>query len=164
VTTKKDTLFKEFFDKHYEPLCLYAAKFVSDLAEAEDMVQDAFVKWWETIEKRPEATTRAYLYQMVHNACIDKLRRPRDNTIDINTITEETETIFQPESETDTRADRLIEAINNLPEKARLVFTAICVNDRKYKDVAAEMHVSVNTVKTQLSRGLRLLRQRLDNK
>jgi RNA polymerase sigma-70 factor (ECF subfamily) len=130
--------------------------------EAEDMVQDAFVKWWETIEKRPATSTRAYLYQMVRNACIDCLRRPRKDTVSIHSLPDEMDALFfQPETEHDSRADLLLKAIDTLPEKARLVFTAICVNERKYKEVADEMNVSVNTIKTQLSRSLRLLRDQL---
>jgi RNA polymerase sigma-70 factor (ECF subfamily) len=127
------------------------------------MVQDAFVKWWETIGKRPAASTRAYLYQMVRNACIDRLRRPRNDTVSINSLADEMDILFfQPEAENDSRADLLLKAIDTLPEKARLVFTAICVHERKYKEVADEMNVSVNTVKTQLSRSLRLLRDQLN--
>jgi RNA polymerase sigma-70 factor (ECF subfamily) len=161
VNTRKDILFKEIFDKHYEPLCLYAARFTRDTDDAEDMVQDAFVKWWETIEKNPGASTRAYLYRMVHNACVDRARRRPDDTVDANSLADELEELFQPEAENDARVDLLLEAIDALPEKARQVFTAICVNGRKYKEVASEMNVSVNTVKTQLSRSLKILRDRL---
>ena len=58
--------------------------------------------------------------------------------------------------------DYLFEAIENLTDKCRYVFTAICVNNRKYKDVADEMHISLNTVKTQLSRSIRILRENLN--
>ena len=156
---KKDTLFKQIFDKHYEALCLYAARFTRDTNDAEDMVQDAFIKWWETIDKKPSASTSAYLYQMVRNACIDRARQRRNDTININTLPD---TLPQPDPDPDYRLDILLEAVDALPEKAHRVFMAICVNKRKYKEVALEMNVSVNTIKTQFSRSLRLLRERLN--
>ena len=58
--------------------------------------------------------------------------------------------------------DKLLEAIEALPEKCRYVFVAICVDNKKYKEVADEMHVSLNTIKTQLSRSLKLLRESLN--
>ncbi|MDR2414088.1 MAG: sigma-70 family RNA polymerase sigma factor [Odoribacteraceae bacterium] len=159
---KNDTLFKQIFDKHYEGLCLYAARFTRDMDDAEDMVQDAFVKWWEIIEKKPSASTRAYLYQMVRNACIDRVRQRKNDTININSLADDAESLFQPEAENESRMDILLEAINALPEKAHQVFVAICVNERKYKEVAREMNVSVNTIKTQFSRSLKFLRERLN--
>lgn len=42
------------------------------------------------------------------------------------------------------------------------MLVAICFNEKKYKDVAEEMQVSVNTVKTQLARALKLLRENLN--
>ncbi|MDR2130494.1 MAG: sigma-70 family RNA polymerase sigma factor [Odoribacteraceae bacterium] len=161
---KKEALFKEIFDKHYEALCLYAVKFTRDMSDAEDMVQDAFVKWWEVIEKNPAASTRAYLYQMVRNAGIDRVRQKRHDTVDIHTLVDSLEFLFQPEAENDSRIEALLEAIDTLPEKARQVFMAICVNERKYKEVAHDMNVSVNTIKTQFSRSLKLLRDRLNEK
>ena len=154
MITKKETLFKEIFDKHYELLCLYATRFIHDTDEAEDMVQDAFVKWWETIEKKPAASTRAYL----------RTRQRQNCTVNINALPDDLEILFQPDSGNDSRADHLLEAIDTLPEKAHQVFVAICVNERRYKDVANEMNVSVNTIKTQLSRSLKLLRDRLGKK
>ncbi|MDR0765611.1 MAG: sigma-70 family RNA polymerase sigma factor [Odoribacteraceae bacterium] len=158
---EKDTFFKQVFDKHYETLCVYAARFTRDMDDAEDVVQDTFVKWWEIIGNKPSASTRAYLYQMVKNACIDRARARRNDTVNINVLIDDEESLFQPEAENDSRVDILLEAIDALPEKAHRVFVAICVNKRKYKEVASEMNVSVNTIKTQFSRSLKFLRERL---
>jgi RNA polymerase sigma-70 factor (ECF subfamily) len=161
MNTKQEIHFKEAFNRYYETLCLYAARLTRDPAGAEDMIQEIFVKWWETIKRNPDASTRAYLYRMVRNACIDRLRRPRDEMVSIHALTDDLEAFFPPEPDIDTRAERLIAAIDTLPEKARKVFDAICMDGQRYKDVAADMSVSINTVKTQLSRSLRLLRDRV---
>ena len=62
----------------------------------------------------------------------------------------------------DSKIDLLMKAVKNLPVKCQQVLVAICFNEKKYKDVAEEMQVSVNTVKTQLARALKLLRENLN--
>ena len=70
-----------------------------------------------------------------------------------DTIEEEATTI-SPEL-----IDAIREAIQKLPEKTRAVVTAIVVEGKKYKEAAEELEVSVNTIKTLLSTGLKQLRQ-----
>ena len=61
------------FQHYYRPLCLYATHYLHDIDEAEDVVQDCFVK---LISRNimPE-NIKAFLYTSVRNACIDRLRR-----------------------------------------------------------------------------------------
>lgn len=107
-------------------------------------------------------SARSYLYRMVRNACIDLSRAKKYDTVDINSLADQLEYFFHTESEEDSTMDKLLEAIEALPEKCRYVFVAICVDNKKYKEVADEMHVSLNTIKTQLSRSLKLLRESLN--
>lgn len=159
----KEELFVDIFNRNYKTLCLYATKLCGDFVEAEDVVQDVFVKFWEIFKvDTEEMSVRPYLYRMVRNACIDRVRGRKYDTVDVDLLVDQLECFFQSESEDDSKIDKLLEAIATLPEKCQYVFTAICVNDRKYKDVADEMQVSLNTVKTQLSRSLKLLRERLN--
>lgn len=159
----KEKLFVDLFNKNYKALCLYAVKFCGDFSEAEDIVQEVFVKFWDVYrEEAGTMSVRSYLYRMVRNACIDLSRTQKYDMVDVNSLADQLEYFFQPESEEDSKMDKLLEAIEALPDKCRYVFMAICVNNRKYKDVAEEMHVSLNTIKTQLSRSLRLLRESLN--
>jgi RNA polymerase sigma-70 factor (ECF subfamily) len=158
---KQDLYFKETFDRCFEVLCLYAARLSGDAEGAEDVVQEAFVKWWEAMKRNPGAASRAYLYRTVRNACVDRLRGPREMTVSVEEVAEELEGLFETEREEDGRAEGILEAVDSLPEGARRVFLAVCVEGRKYREVAGELNVSINTVKTQLARGLRLLRERV---
>lgn len=159
----KEKLFVDLFNKNYKALCLYAVKFCGDFSEAEDIVQEVFVKFWDVYqEEAGTMSVRSYLYRMVRNACIDLSRAQKYDMVDVNSLADQLEYFFQPELEEDSKMDKLLEAIEALPDKCRYVFMAICVNNRKYKDVAEEMHVSLNTIKTQLSRSLRLLRESLN--
>ena len=131
--------------------------------EAEDVVQEAFVRFWEMYRDRLTVeNARPLLYRMVRNMCVDRARAKRWSTVDAEVMADQLVYYFQPESEGDSKIDLLMEAVRNLPEKCQQVLIAICFNEKKYKEVAEEMSVSVNTVKTQLARALKLLREGLN--
>ena len=71
------------------------------------------------------------------------------------------------EEEAMTVSQELIEAIRKaieeLPQKTRMVVMAVVVEGKKYKETAEELGVSVNTVKTLLSGGLKQLRQQFSD-
>ena len=94
--------------------------------------------------------------------CVDRVREKPKSTVDVEVMTDQLVYYFSPESENDSKIDLLMEAVKNLPVKCQQVLVAICFNEKKYKDVAEEMQVSVNTVKTQLARALKLLRKGLN--
>jgi RNA polymerase sigma factor, sigma-70 family len=159
----REKLFVDLFNKNYKALCLYAVKFCGDFPEAEDIVQEVFVRFWDVYQEEAEGiSARSYLYRMVRNACIDLSRAKKYETVDVGLLSDQLEYFFHTESEEDSKIDKLLEAIEALPDKCRYVFTAICVDNKKYKEVAEEMHVSLNTVKTQLARSLKLLREGLN--
>ena len=161
IMTERSRAFAAVFTANYEPLCLYAARLTGDMHFAEDIVQDVFARFWKSMNSRPPSSIRPYLYAMTRNACVDYLRTQKYIRVDIDRHIEEFDCFFQPDSDSPSRVDKLLRAVNSLPEKARRVFLAIVVNDMKYKDVAAQMGISVNTVKTQLARSIALLRERL---
>lgn len=65
---------EQLFLKFYEPLVVYAYRFLNDQAEAEDVVQEVFIKFWN----RNRFTDirfylRSYLYHSVRNHCLNRL-------------------------------------------------------------------------------------------
>lgn len=163
VEQDKERTFTMVFDKNYEALCLYAVKFTEDFLEAEDIVQEAFVRFWEMYRDRlTTENARPLLYRMTRNMCVDRVREKPKSVVGVEVMTDQLIYYFQPESEDDSKIDLLMKAVKNLPVKCQQVLVAICFNEKKYKDVAEEMQVSVNTVKTQLARALKLLRENLN--
>ena len=68
VEQNKEKTFTMVFDKNYEALCLYAVKFTEDFLEAEDIVQEAFVRFWEMYRDRlTTENARPLLYRMTRN-------------------------------------------------------------------------------------------------
>lgn len=134
-----DTLFR----RHYRALCLYAVHFLHDLDAAEDLVQDSFVAYWEKGEIM--ASEQAYLYRMVHNRCIDILRKDQPAALPEELSMEET--IDRSEKEA-----RLWVAIERLPEQRRRCLIMAKRDGLSYKEIAAELGISENTVRNHIAR------------
>jgi RNA polymerase sigma-70 factor (ECF subfamily) len=150
------------FKNYYRPLVMYALGFLENRAEAEDAVQEVFIRFWENDHFSNIASyLHSYLYRSVKNACLNLMEKKVSvSSESLDTIREFSEEMPDDEAWTD-YLDKIYLAINNLPPKTREIFLAIHVENKKYKDVATEFGVSVNTVKTALNRALKKLRENL---
>jgi RNA polymerase sigma-70 factor, ECF subfamily len=154
--------FDAFFRQWYKPLCHYAASMADrDMEAAEDIVQNAFIKLWEqrqTLEVRH--SLKAYLYKSVHNACLNRIR-------DLKTVEKYKvhqarimENQFDLPTEPDL-AERIREAIAELPNQCRHVFELSRFEDLKYREIAEQLNISPKTVENQMGRALAFMRTRL---
>nr|WP_162988706.1 RNA polymerase sigma-70 factor [Pedobacter schmidteae] len=158
--------FEELFKDNYARLCHFAIQFLKDDDTAKDIVQEVFVTYWN-MDNRPAydaASTSAFLYSSVRNACLNKLRRlkleqgylngrnadPAEDAIALNAMVR-----------TEVMAE-LHKIITTLPENCQKVFRMGYLEGLKNPQIAAELGISVNTVKTQKKRGLELLKMRLN--
>ena len=66
---------------------------------------------------------------------------------------------FTPQLFTLTRNKLLLEKLQKLPRQELQVVRAVIMENKKYKEAAEELHISVNTLKTHLTRALRQLRK-----
>ena len=109
VEQDKEKTFTMVFDKNYEALCLYAVKFTEDFLEAEDIVQEAFVRFWEMYRDRlTTENARPLLYRMTRNMCVDRVREKPKSVVDVEVMTDQLIYYFQPESEDDSKIDLFI--------------------------------------------------------
>lgn len=157
--------FDYFFRLHYKQLCFYTYFIVKSRAVAEDIVQDIFVKLWQLREQIRPATVKTLLYTMARNEAISWPRKQKTagkkeeqyNAFYAN----ETETDIQQHLITAETMKELYKALDTLPEGCRNVFEHLYQKGEKPKQAAAALQLSVNTVKTQRARGLKMLKQQL---
>jgi len=147
------------------PLSIYSLKFCDSFELAEDIVQELFVKLWdEKLYMKLEGAISPYLFKSVKNNTLQAMKKTskfRFEEIEDNVnklIAEESVDFEFIESE----KNKLFKQIEALPQKSKEVFKAIVLDNLKYKEVASELDISVNTVKTHYSRALRQLRSSLD--
>ena len=139
------------FDQYYRPLVLYAGSLIDDDTMAEDLVQEFFVRLWED-DYLKHIEEKALSSYYTHKK--DVLRRRVDYTaID---VAADTATVLNQEI-----VDRVTTVIARMPEQTRKVVDCVLMRDMKYQDAANELQVSLNTVKTLLRNGMRILREEL---
>lgn len=152
--------FEALFRTDFRPLCLYALHYLSDVDAAEDIVQECFMKLWEKLEQGTAVdNSRAYLYMTVRNRCLDQLKKkdlPTESLKPNDTYGIIDDDQAQQRSQTEAR---LWTAIDSLPEKCREVFILSKRDGLKYEEIADELDISVNTVRNQISKALRLLKE-----
>lgn len=130
--------------------------------EAEDAAQDAFLAAYEKRATfRPGEPFRPWLYRIVVNRCLDKLRararRPQVHALDAVAEPSSDEnplrSVLQDEWET-----RLQEAVQDLEPRYRAVFLLRHLDDLSYEDIARATDLPLGTVKTHLFRAREKLR------
>lgn len=140
-------------------MCLYALHYLGDSDMAEDVVQECFATLWEKLEAGlAVANRRAYLYMTVRNRCLDQLRRKGMQTESLKPY--DTYGIIDDDDaqERSQIEARLWTAIDSLPEKCREVFLMSKRDGLKYEEIATELGISENTVRNQISKALKVLK------
>ncbi len=155
---------RKLFDLYYNPLCLFALKFVDSTEQAEDIVQDTFINFWNSRSyNNIHSNIKAYLFRAVRNNALYFIRK--ESKFRFEEIDNHVQNLIEdelPEDELKSLKDLLFKQIEQLPPKRREIFKAIVFENMKYSEVAERYGISVNTVKTQYSRSLSKLRELLD--
>ncbi len=153
----RQATFKNLFDLYYGDLVNYANSYLYDMSQSEDVVQDVFVKLWtKSTVYQIKKNKKSYLYAMVRNSCLNHLKKY--HITDYSKVLEESHPIISPrifmeeESSKDVALEQVHAIMNELPQKMRAIVELRFINQYRYKEIAEELNLSVNTVKTQLQR------------
>ena len=170
ITLAGEKDFKQVFDSFYPRLLRFAKGYVCNRFDAENIVQDVFLRLWEKRTLLPkDINLQAYLPAMVKNQCMDFLKHQQvveRHFVNRNSAIQQEMAFnyyaisrFDPEQPDVESLERLVEkAINELPEQCRKAFELSRYNELKYKEIADEMGISVKTVETHISHALKILR------
>ncbi len=156
--------FEILFHQYYGYLCLYATKLISDPIDAEEIVQDFFVKLWEKRESISiEISLKNYLFRSVKNHCINYIQHNKTKIRYTQKVLSEHENSLHendayPEFEL---ARKIEESINSLPEKRKEIFRLSRRDGLKYHEIAKKLNISLKTVETQMSLAIKTLRDKL---
>ena len=158
--TDNNINFDDLFRYNYRPLCMYALHYLQDVDLAEDIVQESYAALWEKLQEGVHVLNRkSYLYMMVRNRCLDHLRKkgiPTESLKPYDTYGIIDDDDAQERSQTEAK---LWTAIDSLPEKCREVFILSKRDGLKYEEIAEELGLSVNTVRNQISKALKVLKE-----
>lgn len=144
----------EWIDEWQDQLFRYAFYRVGNRSDAEDVVQDAFLKIASTTS--PIANPRAYLFRIVANGCIDILRR---NT-KLKPLEERIPTPPQSEEmEAEEEFQRITRLLAKLPEPQSEVIRLHIHAGLKFTEIAELTEEPVTTIKSRFTSGIEKLKQ-----
>ncbi|MGB5990204.1 MAG: RNA polymerase sigma-70 factor [Marinifilaceae bacterium] len=150
--------YKLLFYNYYSDLVYYAVSIIHDTAIAEDIIQDFFVDLWtnkrfNTINKN----LTSFLFRSVKNHCLNYIRDVERKNKHLSNYHFEVDTVESVVDLID-KKEIIYKAINQLPDKCKQIFILCCVHDYKYQEVAEDLDISINTVRTQMSRAFKKMR------
>jgi RNA polymerase sigma factor (sigma-70 family) len=148
-----DEAFQVIYDRYHKRLEAYARRMLGGNHDAEDVLQEVFVRAYRALLSGDrELAVKAWLFRIVHNRCIDEIRRSAPPTVEIQDITESRS--HDPAHEADARESlrRLLEDIGRLPEQQRSALLLRELSGISYSEVADVLDTSVPAVKSLLVR------------
>ena len=153
--------------EYSKPLYFQARNILGDHQEADDALQNAFIKIWSALPKfKSDSKVYTWAYRIVTNQSLDQLRkikrRGQSVSLEDHTLESETGDVFFDE---DQAYASLVKAVENLPEKQKLVFTMKYFQELTFAEIAeilggsigglkASYHHAVKKLKTNLSLAL----------
>lgn len=157
--------FKKVYNAYYDKLYFYCLKFVKSEDFARELIQDVFVKLWtQRAQINPDLSLNAYLYTITRNHTLDFLKKvAKDQQLKEALLI--SATLAHTEAEDNlifTEYDTLAkQAIQNLPSQRRLIFQLSRRDGLSYEEIANTLSISKNTVKVQMLRALKAIREYL---
>lgn len=153
------------FRENFKGLSFFALEYVKDHDIAQEIVQEAFAGLWEKRQNiELDKSPKAYLGSTVKNRCLNYLRdnKKYDRTIlEFEGIGDNYNYEVQDQMVTNELKAKIEAATASLPDKCREIFIKNRIENLKYQEIANELDISIKTVEAQMSKALRIMREKL---
>ncbi len=154
---------ESLFKTYYKPLVVYAMRLTNDKAEAEDVVQDVFERLWQQ-GSTDHIDMVSYLFTAVRNECFKKARHlkvVRKHQAHEKSRTEAVSHDPQHYIQLQEVEKCLSKTLRGLPTRTKEIFLMSRAEQKKNKEIAEVLQVSIKTVESHMSKALALLRKEL---
>jgi len=168
-----EVAFRQLFDEYYPLLVTVADGYLYDRQTAEEIADDVMFHIWEIHGSLEIHTSfKHYLVQAVYNRCVNQIKsikkkpnNPRNQLLINDSNYHELakiDSLYPPSQLITDELDTLIKrSIDELPPQCKKVFQLSRFKEMSYQEIAKELEISVNTVKTQLKLAIKKLRTNL---
>lgn len=167
-----DTKAFEMTFRRFAPrLEAFACRYTNDSIEAEDIVQEAFLKLWERRELLENISLSAFLFMLVRNDCLNRAKHQQIiESVEVRlTEMEQVEQLYAIDFAEDpstrlvykelaTAIDHIMEA---LPDKCREAFTLSRLKGLKNREIASQMAITEKVVEKHITRALKRFKEGL---
>jgi RNA polymerase sigma-70 factor (ECF subfamily) len=165
----------ELFRRYHQRFYNLAYRFLGDAYLADDLTSEIFLRIYKYLKSyNPKAQFKPWAYKVATNACLtfkvqssklkvksynSKFKNGEDNEVEAEIKDEKVD--LAKEAERNELAERVQGALQKLPEKYRLALYLYYFDDLKYEEIAEDLELPINTVRTHLKRGKEMLRKDL---
>ncbi|MCU4174200.1 RNA polymerase sigma-70 factor [Carboxylicivirga sp. N1Y90] len=154
--------YKSLFSEYFNSLVQFASGYVFDKEVTKDLVQDVFIYLWENHSQLKIKNLKSYLYTAVKNKCLHYINhlnvRDKHKVFIVNNYLELHDDAIDYDPELIKQIKAVLEA---LPKEMKRVFKAKYFYDLTVPEIAEDLSISPNTVKTHLKRAKAALRDKL---
>lgn len=160
--------FKSLIVRYQKPLLNFIYRYVGDRHTAEDLTQEVFLRVYQAAPRfEPRARVSTWIFKIAVNLCINELKMDQRRsklvqdlreTADLNAHSTLGATVENREME-----QRIMEALNNLPQSQRIAIILKLFEGMSYKKIATITETSVSSVESLIFRARTRLKQLLSN-
>ncbi len=159
------TAFELLFRFYYPGLVTFASQIILDRDEAEEIVQEFFVKLWTgRKEIKQSVTLKSYFFTSVKNRALNYLKKEKISEkvrVELREMIE-TDRLYQPDLFVESELQALIKsAFEKLPSRTGEVFGLSRFKGFSNDQIAEHFNISKRTVETHISNALKILREEL---
>ncbi len=139
----------------------FAKRFVQSSDEAEDIVQDLMMKFWQTKEKLAAyENIKSFVLKCVKNECLNRLKH-HDVKMGFADLQMHRSELYRPEF--DNMNEYIIRFINNLPEKQKMVIHLKDVEEYEVSEISKILEMEENAVRVNLMRARQKVKEQITN-
>lgn len=155
---------KALFDKYASKMLAVCMRYFSNQMEAEDVLQDGFVKVFNNLDKYDDrGVFEGWMRRIFVNTALDELRRRKMqfSEEDIGDISYKIEPASK-RTDDNILAEDLMKLVRAMPEGYRIIFNLFAIEGYSHKEIAQQLNIEESTSKSQYFRARAFLRQRLE--
>jgi RNA polymerase sigma-70 factor (ECF subfamily) len=154
-----DTALKLIYDRYWKRLYTYANKILEDTFVCEDIIQEIFISLWDRALTTDIQNLEAYLFRALKYKIANRLRDGKFSSFQERVIKEiPDQDSVESTVEYQDLEKQVIEVLDKLPKKCRNVFYLSRIQDYNNQEIADELNISIRTVETHISNGLKHFR------
>lgn len=157
------SLFKQLLLPLYPRLQRVALRMLGNVEDAEDMVQEVYMKLWGKREELPDVQNmEAYCVALTKNMCIDRLRLAEVDRVDVDDVPLSLAAADDVASllERQDTIEQVKLIIETLPEKQQQVVTLRDIRDCTFEEIEEQTGLTAVNVRALLSRARKTIRER----
>ena len=157
--------FEDYYKTHYKSFFLMASKYLKDTVQAEEIVNDVFLKIWEDgTNIHIESSLKSYIYKAIVNRSLNALQKNKRQYAHQADFTQVPDNGYEMKHlEEHELALKLYTAIDHLPEQCRKVFELSRFEELKQQEIAEKLGISIKTVKNHITIALKQLTKSLSS-